>query len=89
MGIPLFLVIWGAGIGIVVMHYMPDRFNKKIIVIAIFTLISILVDRLALLSGYHVHNNFGLFHAIIQDFTAISIFVFLAEGFFGSRVRNR
>jgi hypothetical protein len=28
-GIPFFIIVWGVGIGIVVMHYMPKEFYKK------------------------------------------------------------
>ncbi|OGO80021.1 MAG: hypothetical protein A2Y21_11530 [Clostridiales bacterium GWC2_40_7] len=87
-GIPFFAIVWAAGIGIVVMYYMPKEFYKKIIVIAIFTVISRFIDYLALLTGYHVHYNFKWFNVIIQDFTAISFLVFLSEGLFGKRIKN-
>ena len=46
LGIPFFTIVWGYGIGIVVMHYMPKEFYKKLIVIGIFTLMSRFVDYL-------------------------------------------
>ena len=36
LGIPFFVIVWAAGIGIVVIHYMPKEFYKKLIVIVIF-----------------------------------------------------
>ena len=80
MGVPFFLIVWGFGVGIVLMHYMPKEFYKKLIVIAIFTLVSRLADYFALLTGYHVHYNFKWYNVIIQDFAAISLVVFLSEG---------
>lgn len=80
LGIPFFLIVWGFGVGIVLMHYMPKEISKKLIVIAIFTLISRLADYLALLTGYHIHYNFKWYNVIIQDFVAISLVVFLSEG---------
>lgn len=87
LGVPLFTLIWGFGTGIVVIHYMPREFYKKLVLISIFTVISRLVDFLALLTGYHFHNNFQWYHVIIQDFVAISFLVFLAEGIFGKRIK--
>jgi hypothetical protein len=85
-GVPLFHLIWGAGSGIIVMFFMPQKFVNKLFVILVFTFVTELFEYIPEHIDKAKHlGKFNEFHDFIQDFISLSLLVFFSEGFFSKR----
>jgi hypothetical protein len=90
LGVPLgYLLFAGAG-GIIALHFMPEAFGRKIVLITIFAFLLRWTDFLALRYGTHVHDTkFTAYHNFFQNFVIIALVVFISEGLFQTRIHNR
>ena len=89
-GVPLFLLLWGATSGIVVMQLMNGTFLKKVITILLLTLA---VLGLESISEYvNAASHLGKFNDIAEafiDFITLVLLVWISEGLWGDRIHNK
>ena len=86
-GIPLFHLIWGAGSGLVFIHYMKKEFIKKLVLIAFFTIITLLFETFSLTIGASSQlNGFTTFHSAIVDILMLALLIGVSESLWGDRI---
>jgi hypothetical protein len=89
-GIPLFHLIWGAGSGIVVLHYMRKDFARKIIILLFFTIVTLAFEFVAESVGAATHlGKFTEIHDVFEDFIILVLLVFISEGIWGERIYSK
>jgi len=72
-GIPLFHLIWGAGSGLIFIHFMKKEFGKKITIILVFTIIVELFGYFSFQVGNHsMFGNFNVVYHFVEDFIVLS-----------------
>ena len=89
LGIPLGFLLLAAAGGIIAMNFMPEDFSKKLLLILVFAVALQIIDQLALSYGNHFHHNsFKWYHNLYQIFVTLSVFVFITEGLFGTKIHK-
>lgn len=88
-GIPLFHLIWGAGSGIVVLHYMKKGFTEKVVLIIFFTIVTLAFEYIAESIGAASHlGNFNEIHDAFEDLIILIALVWISEGLWGNRIHS-
>ena len=89
-GIPLFQYFWAFAFGIIMINYMQQEWHKKLPIIALFAIISVLhgyiastIGNLSYLNGFNVLYDLGL------TFLVFSFGVWIAEGMFKERIYSK
>lgn len=86
-GIPLFHLTWSAGSGIIFAHFLKKEFSKKLVIIFIFTVLTMLFGYISDTVGNH--TNMGSFNDVyhfILDFFILGVLAWVAEGIFKERI---
>ncbi|NJD02233.1 MAG: hypothetical protein FIA99_06460 [Ruminiclostridium sp.] len=89
-GIPLCHLLWGAGGAIVVMYFIPRKFLKKLFVILIFTVITLMFEYIPEHVGKAEHlGKYNMILDAMQDYLSLIVLVFFSEGLFGKRIHPK
>lgn len=86
-GVPLFLLLWGAISGMVVMQLMKKEFLLKLIIIILLTLSVLGLEAISEYIGAASH--LGKFNNVIEayfDFLTIVLLVWISEGLWRDRI---
>lgn len=87
VGIPLFHLVWGAGSGIIFVHYLKKEFSQKLIIILFFTIITGLFAYFADMVKNHSNlKGFNEIYHITLNFFTLSFLAWASEGLFGKRI---
>ena len=87
LGAPLFHLLWGGGAGIVFIHYMRPGFNRKLINVIFFTIITLALEFIAEKAGVAQRlGSYGYLHSALLDFSTLVILLWIAEGLYGNRI---
>jgi hypothetical protein len=86
-GAPLFHLLWAGAAGMIFVHYTKPGFNKSIISIIFFTIITILLDLIAEKAGVATRlGNFNYIHSFILNFGILVILLWISIGLYGKRI---
>jgi uncharacterized SAM-binding protein YcdF (DUF218 family) len=87
LGAPLFHLLWGGGAAIVYIHYMKPGFNRKLVNVILFTIITLALEFIAEKAGVSQRlGSYGYLHSALLDFAALVILLWIAEGLYGNRI---
>jgi len=86
-GIPIFHLAWGAGGGILVMHFMTKKFIEKVLLIVLFALITDGLERIVEAVGAASHlGKFTDIHEIFIDIIMLSTFVWISDSLWRKKI---
>lgn len=86
-GIPLFHLVWGAGSGIILIHFMKRELIKKVVLIIFFTIATLLFETISLAIGASSQlNNFTSFHSAIVDILMLITLTGISESLWAERI---
>ena len=88
-GIPLFHLLWAGAAAIIFMNYMPQGFMKKLLVILVFTVLTMIFKYFP--EHHDVAQHLGMYseiHDAIQDFISLILVVWISEGLFGKHIHS-
>lgn len=89
-GIPLFHLVWGAGSGIIFVHYLKQEFSQKIIVILFFTIFTGIFAYFADMVGNHSNlKGFNEIYHLTLNFFTLCFLAWTSEGLFGKRIHAK
>ena len=90
LGAPLFHLLWGGGAAIVYIHYMKPGFNRKLVNVIFFTLITLALEFGAEKAGVSQRlGSYGFLHSGLLDFATLVVLLWVAEGLYGNRIYKR
>lgn len=87
-GIPFFLILWGAGNGIILANYIRGKAYQRILLILAFAAITVGFE--SLVEHYKKVQHMGRFNDVYEyvfDVFILSAFIFLATNLFRKRLR--
>lgn len=86
-GTPFYHLIWSAGSGIIYMNYMKKEFVKQVLVVLLFTLLTLGFEYLAEKAGVASHlDGYKETHQFLVDLAALVILKWVSIGLFGDRI---
>ncbi len=90
LGAPLFHLLWGGGAAIVYIHYMKPGFNRKLLNVILFTLITLALEFIAEKAGVSQRlGSYSMLHSGMLDFATLVVLLWVAEGLYGNRIYKR
>ena len=90
LGAPLFHLLWGGGAAIVYIHYMKPGFNRKLVNVILFTIITLALEFIAEKAGVASRlGSYSILHSALLDFSTLVVLLWVAEGLYGNRIYGR
>ena len=86
-GVPLFLLLWGAPSGMVILQLMKKEFIKKIFIIILLSFAVLGLESVSEFVGAASH--LGIFNNFVEvciDFLMIVLVVWISEGLWGNKI---
>lgn len=84
---PLFHLLWGGAAAIVFVHYIKPGFNRKLVHVIFFTIITLALEFIAEKAGVAQRlDNYSILHSAVLDFSALVVLLWIAEGLYGNRI---
>lgn len=85
--IPLFHLIWGAGSGLLFVHFLKKEFSKKIVVVFVFAILTEAFSYVSkLVDNHSMFGNFNPLYHIVENFVILSFLAWISEGLFKDRI---
>ena len=86
-GTPLYHLIWGAGSGIVYIHYMKRGFSKQVVIVIFFALLTTVIESITEAAGVASHlGGFTEVHEFFIDILALVLLKWISIGLYGGRI---
>lgn len=90
LGTPLFHLLWGGGAAVVFIYYTGQGFNRKLVNVIFFTIITLILEFIAEKAGVAQRlGNYGYLHSAILDFSSLVVLLWISEGLYGNRIFKR
>lgn len=90
LGAPLFHLLWGGGAAIVYIHYMKPGFNRKLVNVIFFTIITLILEFASEKAGVAQRlGSYDILHSALLDFSTLVVLLWIAEGLYGNRIYKR
>lgn len=87
LGVPLFHILWAGPGAMILMNFMPVDFAKKLLVILIFTLVTMAFEYFPEHHDMSQHlGKYSEIHDAIQNMISLILVVWFSEGLFGKRI---
>ena len=88
-GVPFFHLLWAGAAAMIFMNFMPVDFAKKLLVILVFTLLTMLFEYFPEHHDKAQHlGKYSEIHDAIQDCISLILVVWFSEGLFGKRIHS-
>jgi len=86
-GVPLFLLLWGAPSGMIIMQLMKKEFSKKFLIVVLISFAVLGLQLITEFVGAASHlGKFNNFEEVYTDFFMIVLLVWITEGLWGNRI---
>lgn len=90
-GVPGFHIFWGAGAGLIFIHYMKPGFISKFLTVVFFTIVTLALEFIAEKAGVSSRlGDYTVIHSFFLDFSTLVVLLWISEGLYGDRIyKNR
>ncbi len=86
-GAPLFHLLWAGAAALIFVNYMKQGFNRKIVTIIFFTIVTLILELIAEGAGVATRlGNFTHIHSALLDFATLVVLLWISEGLYGNRI---
>lgn len=86
-GAPLFHLLWGGAASLLFVNFMKPGFNKKIVNIIFFTIITLILEYIS--EAANVASRLGSYsyiHSALLDFGTLVVLLWISEGLYANRI---